>query len=253
MISEEKDLKLLEKRFLELDQKAFSRNIPMFSHFLNLHEYQVFLSLKSKLSCYIQVFGGYAGAERVMVMFAPDSFYEESAMPIQCLKISPVSVKFAEVLTHRDYLGAILNLGIERSTLGDIIVGEKEAYLFCHEKVASFILSECIRIRHTSVIVTASEFSGFSVLSHSKEIQGTVASLRIDSFLSVALRKSRNQCVQILKEEKVFCNNRKIVSAKFVPQPGDIISVRGVGRFQLKDDEIRQTKKGRHSIHILVQ
>ena len=58
---------------------------------------------------------------------------------------------FADDLNHRDYLGSIMNLGIERDQIGDIITGEKEAYVFATPDIAEMMVKELIRIRHTSV------------------------------------------------------------------------------------------------------
>ena len=82
------------------------------------------------------LFGGAAGAERVMIRFGDEeSLGYEQPFPIAIIKAEPVSPKFAEKLTHRDFLGAILNLGIERSTVGDIIVRESTAYFFVKEDI----------------------------------------------------------------------------------------------------------------------
>ena len=95
--------------------------------------------------------GGYHGAERQMIAFYPTDlgFYWE--YPICCLKIEPKAVKFSEALTHRDYLGTILGLGVERSVIGDILVKEHGAWVFCHNKIADFIMKNLCRVRHTTV------------------------------------------------------------------------------------------------------
>lgn len=249
----EKEEQIFRKRLLELDKKAYMRNIPMYSNFLNLNEYQMFLSLKREYMCQTDFSGGFSGAERGIVCFYPESNTISKNFPIQCLKISPVQARFAEALTHRDYLGAILNLGIERSKLGDILIRDKEAFLFCHTDIASFLLQECTRIRHTTVKLMIFEYEDTIQESAYEILQGTVSSLRMDSFLSIALRQSRSSCVKLLKDEKVFCNNRLIHSANFTPNAGDIISVRGKGRFSLETDQMPKTKKGRYTIKIRKQ
>lgn len=104
------------------------------------------------------MFGGYETAERQMAAFVPDAFcYEEdfhveSAYPISCIRVAPLQAKFADALTHRDYLGSILNLGLDRSKIGDILLEEDCAYVFCHSSVCGFLIEEISRIKHTSVM-----------------------------------------------------------------------------------------------------
>ena len=113
----------LEKRFLDLAETAYQRGIVTYSDFLNLNEQHIFHSIRPRLS-YIQAesFGGYEAAERQMAAFVPDAPMFCPKYPIACIKIEPLQKKFAEKLAHRDYLGALLNLGIERSKTGDILV-----------------------------------------------------------------------------------------------------------------------------------
>lgn len=247
-----KEEQLFVKRLAELSEKAYVRGIPTFTDFMNLNEYQLFdSSRKDFLNVETKCFGGMDGAERLMASFIPRDYPGEPDYPLVCLQIKPKYIKFAENLTHRDYLGAILNLGIERSKIGDILIDGTTAFLFCHKKIASFLISECSQIRHTQILleeITDKEEISFKI--RYETIAGTVSSLRIDSFLALALTTSRGNCVKFLKEGKVFCNNRQIFSANFVPKANEIISVRGVGRFHLTDEEIKNTKKGR--IHIKI-
>ena len=110
-----------------------------------------FLFVKWKIS------GGYEFAERQIVAFIPDAFclYEERefSFPITVLEIKPCSLRFAEQLTHRDYLGAVLNLGIDRGKIGDILTEEGRALLFCKPSVKDIICRELCRVRHTTVSV----------------------------------------------------------------------------------------------------
>ena len=109
-----------QKRMLELSKKAFFRGILTFSDFLDLNQQNILHSLLPGLEntgVRVRMFGGYETAERQMAAFVPDAFcYEEDfetegAYPISCIQIAPLQAKFADALTHRDYLGSILNLG----------------------------------------------------------------------------------------------------------------------------------------------
>ena len=121
----------MEKRLMDLAQMAYKRGIVTYSDFLNLNELNIFQGIRPKLSFLTtESFGGYEFAERQMAAFLPDTLVFCPEYPIACLKISPLQKKFSEKLTHRDYLGAILNLGIDRSRNGDILVEETYAYVF---------------------------------------------------------------------------------------------------------------------------
>ena len=121
-----------QRRIQELANTAYQRGIVTFSDFLNLNELNIFQGIRSKLSYLTtESFGGYELAERQIAVFRPEAPVFYADYPVACLKITPLNAKFAEELNHRDYLGAILNLGLERSCLGDILVEEKAAYLFC--------------------------------------------------------------------------------------------------------------------------
>ena len=131
-----------KKRFIELSRTAYQRDIITYSDFLNLNEQNILHTLpKDKLYTRFMSFGGYDTAERQMAAFIPDALYlrwgkkeadpEDIEYPFRALKISPLNKKFAEELSHRDYLGSILNLGIERSKTGDILIDGESALTLC--------------------------------------------------------------------------------------------------------------------------
>ena len=121
-----KEEQQLEKRFLELGEQAWQRGTAVYSDFLNLNELNIFQEVRPKLPhLETESFGGYELAERQIAVFRPEAPLFCTEPPIACLRITPLQEKFAEALTHRDYLGAVLNLGLQRSCLGDILVMKK--------------------------------------------------------------------------------------------------------------------------------
>ena len=160
------------------------------------------------------------------------------------IQISPLNGKFAEDLGHRDYLGALLNLGIERSKLGDILIQEKMAYLFACDGMADFICNELTRVRHTTVQAVRIEREEFDYEPRYEEIRGTVASVRLDSLLSLAWNSSRSKMAPLIEEARVYVNGKLITSNGYHVRENDIISVRGMGRFRYMG-MISETKKGR--------
>lgn len=248
----EKEETLLRKRFIELSNLAYQRGIVTYSDFLNLNELNILHTTpKDSFAVPYRTFGGYAFSERQMAAFLPDAFYmymeeDESrqSYPLKVVQITPLNAKYAEELGHRDYLGALLNLGIERSKLGDIIIQENAAYVFVKESLADFLTEELTRIRHTTVMAKVSDSAEFEYVPRFEEIRGTVASVRLDSLLSLAYNSSRSKLTALIEAGKVYANGKLITSNGYHVKENDIISVRGMGRFQYKG-MISETKKGR--------
>lgn len=247
-----KEETLLKKRFIELSNAAFNRSIPVFTDFLNLNELNIFYSISRELSAVrYQAFGGYESAERQMIAFIPDAFCCESEdfFPISVIRISPLNQKFADTLNHRDFLGAIINLGIDRSKVGDILVKGNEAILFCHEKLADFFIEQLIKVKHTNVKVAVDKLGDFHYEPEFKQIRGSISSTRIDSVLTLCCNTSRSQAVDYIMGKKVFLNGRLIEANSETIKEDDIVSVRGVGKFVFTGI-LSHTKKGKVFVEI---
>jgi len=246
----QKEEQLLQKRLIELSKISYQREIVTFSDFLNLNELNILHTTpKNMFYSQYETFGGYEFSERQMVAFLPDALCYEKIYPISLLKIEPLQKKFAEKLSHRDYLGSILNLGIERSKIGDILVEDDCAYIFVHKSLEKFMLEEVTRIRHTAVTLYVLDDIDFKYTPNFKEIKGTVSSLRLDSLLSLAFSSSRSKLVDYIENGKVFVNGKLITSNGYQIKENDIVSVRGLGRFQYIQT-LSQTKKGRYYVTI---
>ncbi|MCI9306497.1 MAG: RNA-binding protein [Lachnospiraceae bacterium] len=240
-----------EKRLLDLGQTAYQRGIVTYSNFLNLNEQNILYGIRSELSYLrIESFGGYETAERQMAAFVPDAPLFCPEYPIDCIQIEPLQVKFAESLSHRDYLGAILNLGLERSKTGDILVEEDRAYLFCESRIADFICENLTRIRHTAIMAGRVEKESFSYEPKMRKIRGTAASIRLDSLLSLAFGASRSSLTGLIEGGKVFVNGSLVTSNGYQPKEGDLVSVRGMGRFRFQESG-GKSKKGRSYVTLL--
>lgn len=246
----QKEEQLLAKRLEELSANAYHRGIVTYSDFLNLNELNILHSLpKTNLFTGYQTFGGYELSERQMVAFIPDALYCEIHYPMVPIKISPLNAKYAEELTHRDYLGAILNLGINRSKIGDILVDEKTAIVFAHESLDDFFSKELTKVRHTLIQASTLEQEEFHFQSKYEEIKGTVASVRLDSLLALAFPASRTKMTSVIEAARVFVNGRLITSNGYQVKEGDIISVRQMGKFRYVE-MMSRTKKNRIFVKI---
>lgn len=246
---------LFQKRLMDLAMQADMRNIITYTDFMNLNELNIFHSSAHELSFVKwQLFGGYECAERQIAAFIPDalSYYceeEEISFPICCVKIQPVSRKYADALTHRDYLGAILNLGIDRSKTGDILVEDGEAYVFCTEKIGEFLLGELSRVKHTTVTLSIENFAHTDYHPKCEVIRGSIASVRLDSLLSLAFGSSRSKLTELIMGGKIFVNGKMVTSNGYRVREQDMISARGLGRFKYIGNAT-ETKKGRLFVEI---
>lgn len=241
---------LLKKRFIDLANAADRRGIVTFTDFLNLNELNIFHGSTGAFS-FIgwKLFGGYEHAERQIAAFLPDALSYNYEFPIVSLKIRPLQRKFAEDLNHRDYLGALLNLGVDRAKIGDILVGDKEAVFFCEDGLAPFLKKELCRVKHTPVQLDYAGADEIRISQNHELVRGTVSSVRLDSVLSVALKSSRSSLVSLVEEGKVFVNGRLVTSNGYQLKENDLISVRGSGRFRFLGSG-GQTRKGRCSVEI---
>ena len=255
---QEKEMQFLEKRLIELSRTAFQRDIITYSDFMNLNEQNILHSLpKNRLFTRYQCFGGYDTAERQMAAFIPDALYlrygkerldpEDAVYPFCAVKIAPLHRKYAEQLSHRDYLGTVLGLGIERSKTGDIILGDEDAVIFVHKDMKDLLLNELDRVRHTSVSSCVVLPEEISYAPRCEEIRGTVASIRLDSLLALAFSSSRTKLSGLIEGARVFLNGKLITENGYQPNEGDVISVRGMGKFRFAETGGR-TKKNRQYV-----
>lgn len=242
----EKEEIMFQKRLIELSRTAYMRGIVTFSDFMNLNELNILHTIpKNQLQSRYETYGGYHLAERQMVAFLPDALYYDYNYPFQILEIKPVNQRFAEELTHRDYLGAVMNLGIERSKLGDIMIDDGSALMFIRDELVSYVTEHLTRIRHTSVQVSVTDRLQAEYEPKYEEIKGTVASVRLDTVLSLAYPLSRSKLTSCIESGRVFVNGKLITSNGYRLKEGDIISVRKMGRI-IYDGVLSETKKGRY-------
>ena len=227
------DRELLKKRFSELANKSYNSGIYLFTDFLGLSEQAVFNEARAAFRTLpYTAFGGAVGAERVMIRFGSEDELGYSVdFPISCVKIAPVSQKFADKLTHRDFLGALLNLGIERSTLGDIVIRDNVGYLFCKEDIAPYIISELSRVKRTDVNASAVDSPPTGELYKTEPRRIQANGERLDAIISKLFSLSRDEGQSLFVKRLVFADGREISSTSYIPKEGELISVRGFGRF----------------------
>ena len=239
----------LQKRFIDLANQAYRNNIYTFTVFLTAAEQDLFYRILPEIGQVgYALSGGADRCERQMIRFGSEEMFGyEEGFPICCVEIKPTALKFAEKLTHRDFLGALMNLGIERNTLGDIFISDKVGYVFCHEKVADYMTENVDRIRHTGVKCRVLTEIPEAVKPTLKKENLIVSSERLDGVVAKLFHLSRSQSLLLFREKKVFVNGRCMENNSGICKEGDVVSVRGFGKF-IYHGCVHETKKGNLSI-----
>lgn len=235
----------LKKRFCELAERSYKSGIYTCTEFLTPAE-QALLKCTAVNSPYT-FHGGYPDAEKTLALFGSEDICGyEGFPPITVIKIEPASLKFSDLLSHRDFLGSIMSLGIRRSTLGDIVVFNNIGYAVCLDSIADYICENLLSIRHTSVRCSKTDTVPAEAIPVPTESRFTAASERLDSIVSAVYKLSRSESQSLIEHEKVMVGGVPKINSDMKPAKGDIITVRGKGKFIYCGIE-HETKKGRLS------
>lgn len=193
--------------------------------------------------CNIAYYGGYNGSEKKILGVFPQ--WEEpdfNAFPIVCLKVMG---GYSRKLTHRDYLGTVMALGITPQKLGDIVVFDEGAYIFIHEDVAEYVHDNLHKIGNQGVKTEViSDLTQITVERKYKTISAICASPRLDAVVGAAANVSRTQASVLINSGKVKLNYRQTAEAAKPVKEGDLLSIRGYGRFLVHsfDGETRKQR-----------
>lgn len=242
---------LLKRKLEDLAERCYQTNQYLFTGFLSLSEQAVFHEMEEELSyAGCDLWGGPQGCERKMLRFGSrEQLGYEEDYPVCCIMVKPLMKKFAEKLTHRDYLGALMNLGIQRSVIGDIILRDEAAYIICTDNMAEYVAENLDKIRHTSVYCTVTKDMPPETMPVFLTQELIVSSNRCDSIVAKVWQISRNECLSLFRTKKIFVNGRQYENNSGLLKEEDIVSVRGFGKF-VYDGVVQETKKGRIRIKI---
>lgn len=251
MINEEK--KVFFSHLNDLERRAYEKNVIQCSDFLTVEEGAYCREMfRTAL-----LWGGFEGAERCVAVFLPeylgadDIRDDPSLCGLSGVRISLSKYDLNGKIGHRDVLGALMNLGIERDVVGDIICSDAGASAVVKKKIASHIINELKQVgRHS---VTVEECSPAELCPHDdgKEKICTVSSLRLDCVLATAFNLSRNLSSEFIGTGRVSVNGLPTEKGDRVLLCGDRISVRGKGRAEIVSLG-RLTSKGRTVITVRI-
>lgn len=196
-------------------------------------------------------FGGHVDAERRMLIFLPEYMDEDTLMgedsPVVCLRAQFYE---GDNPSHRDFLGALMGIGIGRETIGDICVGKDHCEFFVTAEIAPYLLQNLTSAGRAKLQLDAIPLAqASSPEPEVKEIRDTLASLRLDSVIAAGFRIGRSLAAQYVNARKAAIDGLPCEKPDKAVSEGMKISVRGLGKIKLKTVN-GQTKKGRISVVI---
>ncbi len=249
-IAQNSDDRLLLAKLWDKIHAGIRRSIPANTCFLSPREQELARYLFGDVPG-LHFFGGYADAERRMLVYLPEYLEEDALLdedsPIVCLHAQFYE---GDSPSHRDFLGALMGIGIGRETVGDICVGKDFCDLFVTAEIAPYLQQNLLSAGRAKLRLTAIELSQASIPEpETKEIRDTLASLRLDSVISAGFRIGRSLASQYVCTGKAAIDGLPCEKPDKAVAEGAKISVRGLGKIRLKTVN-GQTKKGRISVVI---
>ena len=223
---------LLKNHLTDLARQAETRSMYTYSGFLGLAEQDIYEKVSRELGFIDHsLYGGSEAAERVIAVFGSEKqFGYAPDYPIRVVCVRPVNEKFAEELSHRDYLGAVLNLGIERTLIGDIVIRGKNAWIYCLNTIVDFLKENLTTVKHTDVVCEEASFDVPELKPVLEETRVNVASERLDAIVAAFTKISRSKAVELFTRQRVYVNGKCIEKPSAGLKPGDVLSVRGFGK-----------------------
>lgn len=229
-----------EKRLLELARRAARADGPTFSRFLEPPLIPAAEKCARQAGVCASFFGGYEGAERVVAAFS----LEEGGIdfPVACLELR-WNKKYGDA-GHRDLLGAVMGLGIDREATGDIVVGDGVAYLFSEREMARYIAQNLTAAGRAKLTVAEAEGTIEIPEPEGARSRITFSSPRLDAILSAGYDLSRAEAQRMIAAGLVKINHVPEMRMDAQVREGDLLSARGLGRLKVAE-MLGETKKGR--------
>lgn len=248
--------RILLSQVLDKIEIAEKRNQIQYTDFLDMYQVALvkkFLN-KNQLQNYI-LYGGFEDAERKIAIFYSDNYDKEIVEKDyqKMLKVIGVQLGKDEIgkYTHRNYLGGIIKLGMKREKVGDILVADDGADIIVKEETAKILskdLETLTRFQNSKIdVIDLSDLRTPEIKV--EEIDIIVPSLRLDNIASDLARTSRSKIVQVMAQERVFINGQCETKPSKAVKMGDVITIRGKGRFVVKEIKAN-TRSGRMVVSI---
>jgi len=238
------------EKVIDWAEKVINTHQPVLTDFVDPRQLQIILNIVNSYMDLTMFFdGGFDQAERVRVLIAPDYYvYQPKEMGLVFFRVTG-ETKF-ESLSHRDYMGALLHLGLKREKFGDILLSETENQLVVAEEAADYVSMQLTKIAHTPIRLE--RIDRHMLLPPEQQYQIihlTVSSLRLDTIVAQIYHQSRSNVTEWIMKGHVKVNWQVIERSDYNLQINDLVSVKGFGRFKFLVKE-GNTKKGRIRLKI---
>ena len=250
------DDKILLAKVLDKIEFCKIKNRIEYTDFLDMYQLGLIKGFLDKLQISNYMFyGGYDNAERKILIIYPEEYTSQMIEKNYGKIFKVIRVKLPDDLeekySHRDYLGGIIKLGVVREKIGDILVSQSGSDIICIDEIDKFLLQNLNSLTRFGTSKISSENINDLKITETKkkEIKIIVASLRLDNFVSELARCSRNKAVEIINTERVFVNYQNETKKTKQIKEGDTITIRGKGRFVIKQ-LAGNTRSGRFIISV---
>lgn len=218
--------KLLDKA--ELSEKTGG---PAHTGFLDPRQQSLLDKALEGIDIEYDFYGGYVGAERAIAIFRPDFYEPEDDERNAYFRVLNLRPNKREGLTHRDYLGSLMGLGIKREKTGDIIVAEDVCSIIVLSEIADYISGNLTKVGNTGVSIETANTDGIKAPEPKvREIKATVASLRLDCVAAPGFGMSRSKAAEFIRAGRLSLNWAETENPDRAVKEGDVLSIRGKGR-----------------------
>lgn len=228
-------------------ENGMRKNIPTCTRFLTEQEQGLIERMMIRAGGKLHFFGGYDGAERRVAVFLPD-YLDEAQIDFELCALKVIRClqdRYHAPLSHRDYLGSLMAMGITRDTVGDILIGAQSADLIVTESAASLILSGLVSVGRCRVDAEEVDPKTLHVPVIEYEMfSDTVASLRLDCLIAAAFRLSREEATRAVRGGRVQVGGRDTEKPDAEVKEGEKLTLRGGGKVILAQVG-GMSKKGR--------
>ncbi|MBO4331367.1 MAG: RNA-binding protein [Oscillospiraceae bacterium] len=244
------DDELLTARVIDKYDAAIQKNSVQSTKFLTERDLLCAVPLLNELGAPYTLWGGYEEAERVCAIILPDYLEPDD---VKSGKYCPLTVIRAEYSAdekpgHRDFLGALMGMGIERDSVGDIVPHDGCCDIVVLRELGPFVLSGLEKAGRVRLRLSETDRAQGAETAF-KQIRDTVASLRLDAIVAAGFSISRDKAAQAIKAGKVSVGGLEVLKPDRLLGGGEKISLRGSGKILLSE-VAGQSRKGRTIIEI---
>lgn len=247
----DKEQHIVMRKIIDKAESVLKHHDTQYTDFLNPYQRKLAYSILNRLDISYYEEGGLEEAERKSIIIFPEYMNKQDIdSPIKSVKIEG-NFNFTSV-SHRDYLGAVLGLGIKREKIGDINILKNFATVVLHREILDFVIYNLKNISRESIKIKEISLTQIEKANEEfKDIQINIASLRLDSLISGVCNISRTKSSTEISQNKVKVNWQPILNTSYEISDGDMISLRGFGRMKIIS-RMGKSKKGKEKITVRV-